>query len=120
MNDVLCSCSCRRASVGRAGAGGGSISAGSWSGTKAEGGWWVFSKLSSFMVRDGAEECSFTVARQQESHFTEYLVKNIWITEESGTGLWKPQALFEGRSESERTSGRGWAPAMLRIVSQPA
>lgn len=66
------------------------------------------------MVRDGSEECSFTVAQQQESHFAEYLVKNICITEENGTGLWKPQALFEGSAESERISGRSLAPAMLR------
>ena len=66
------------------------------------------------MVRDGCAEFSLTAAQQQESHFTEYLVKNSWITEENGTGLWKPQALFEGSSESERTLGRGWAPAMLR------
>lgn len=42
LNDVLCFCSCRRASVVRTDAGGDGISAGSWSGTKAEGGWWVF------------------------------------------------------------------------------
>lgn len=67
------------------------------------------------MVRDGCVEFSFTAAQQQESHFTEYLVKNSWITEENGTGLWKPQVLFEGCSEAERISGRGWASAMLRV-----
>lgn len=80
----------------------------------------MFSKLSSFMVRDGAEECSFTVARQQESHFTEYLVKKSGLQRkvELASGN-RRHFLKAGLSQRGPRGGAGPRPCYGLFLSLP-